>query len=238
MTTAPSRPRIIRVTSTSELPEALRIHGIATDRPVLACIGGAGGLTEQDRSALTELLRIHLIPAVDRLGATIVDGGTDAGIMRAIGQVRAATGSSFQLIGVAAAGAVHQPDSAEQPSTDAAEIEQNHTHIVLVPGDSWGDETPWLSAAARIIAGEKPSATLVVNGGSITMDDALASLVAQRRVIVLGGSGRAADEIAGARSGAPASEPAKEISASPLTTIVAMSDPAAVLKTISEALTA
>jgi hypothetical protein len=238
MTTAPSSPRIIRVTSTSELPEALQIHGIATDRPVLACIGGAGGLTEQDRSALNELLRVHLIPAVDRLGATIVDGGTDAGIMSAIGQVRAATGSSFQLIGVAATGTVHQPDSVEQPSTDAADIEPNHTHIVLVPGDSWGDETPWLSAVARVIAGEKPSATLVVNGGSITMDDALASLEAQRRVIVLEGSGRAADEIAGARSGAPASGPAKEISASPLTTIAAVSDPTAVVEAIGDALTA
>jgi len=236
--TAPSGPQIIRVTSTAELPEALRIHGIAIDRPALACVGGAAGLTEQDRSALTELVRIHLLPAVDGLGATIVDGGTDAGIMSAIGQVRAATGSSCQLIGVAATGTVHPPDSVEQPSTDVAEIEPNHTHIVLVPGDSWGDETPWLSAVAGVIAGERPSATLVVNGGSITMDDALASLGAQRPVLVLGGSGRAADEIADARSGAPASAPAKDISASPLTTIVAMNDPAAVVKAVADALTA
>ena len=236
MTTAPSRPTIIRVTGTSELPEALRTHEIATDRAVLVCVGGAGGLPEQDRAALTELLRGHLIPAVDRLSATIVDGGTDAGIMSAIGRVRAATGSSFQLIGVAAAGTVNAPDSADQPPTDAAEIEPNHTHIVLVPGDAWGDETPWLTAVARSIAGEKPSATLVVNGGSISMNDALASIGARRPVIVLGGSGRAADEIAGARSGSPASDAAKEISASPLTTIVAMADPEAVLKTISDAL--
>jgi hypothetical protein len=237
MTTAHTRPTIIRVTSTSELQEALRAHEVAIGRPVLVCVGGAGGLTEQDRSTLTELLRLHLIPTVERLGVTIIDGGTDAGIMSAIGQVRAATGSSFQLVGVAAAGTVHQPDSADQPSTDAAAIEPNHTHVVLVPGDAWGDETPWLSAVAGSVAGQKPSATLVVNGGSITMHDALASLGAQRRVIVLAGSGRAADEIAGARSGAPASEAAKEISLSPLTTIVTMSDPAAVLRAISDALT-
>jgi hypothetical protein len=236
MTTAPSRPTIVRVTSTSELPEALRTHEIASDRAVLVCIGGAGGLSEQDRAALTELLGSHLILAIDRLGATIVDGGTDAGIMSAIGQVRAASGSSFQLIGVAAAGTVNQPDSAEQPPTDAAEIEPNHTHIVLVPGDAWGDETPWLSAVARSIAGEKPSATLVVNGGTISMNDALTSIGAERPVIVLGGSGRAADEIAGARSGAPANDAAKEVSASPLTTVVALSDPAAVVRAISDAL--
>ena len=236
MTTAPSRPTIIRVTSTSDLAEALRSHDVLVERPVLACVGGAGGLSEQDRAALTELLRVHLIPAVDGLGATVVDGGTDAGIMSAIGRVRATSGSSFQLIGVAAAGTVNVPDSADQSSADAADIEPNHTHIVLVPGDAWGDETPWLSAVARSIAGEKPSATLFVNGGSISMDDALASLEAHRPVIVLGGSGRAADEIAGARSGAPASDAATQISASPLTTVVAMSDPSAVLRAISDAL--
>jgi hypothetical protein len=236
MTTAPSRPTIIGVTSTSELPEALRSHDVAFDRPVLVCVGGAGGLSEQDRAALTELLRVHLIPAVDGLGVTVVDGGTDAGVMSAIGRVRAAIGGSFQLIGVAAAGTVNAPDSAERPPADAADIEPNHTHIVLVPGDAWGDETPWLSAVAGSIAGESPSATLLINGGTISFNDALASLEARRPVIVLDGSGRAADEIAGAHSGAPASDAAREISASPLTTVVAMSDPAAVLVAISDAL--
>jgi len=231
-------PRIIRVTSTSELREALRTHEIVVDRPVLACVGGAGGLSEQDRSALTDLLRSHLVPAVERLGASIVDGGTDAGIMSAIGRVRSETGSAFQLIGVAAAGTVNDPDSAEQPSTDAADLEPNHTHVVLVPGNSWGDETPWLSAVAGGIAGERPSATLVVNGGGIALDDALASLEAQRPVIVLGGSGRAADEIAGARLGAPASDAATEIAASPLTTVVTLSDPAAVAGAVIDVLTA
>lgn len=235
MTTAPS---IIRVTSTSELQAAMRNHGIVTDRPVLACVGGAGGLSEQTRSALAELLRMHLVPVVERLGATIVDGGTDAGIMSAIGRVRAATGSSFQLIGVAATGTVNDPVSAEQPSADAADIEPNHTHLVLVPGDAWGDETAWLSAVAGDIAGERPSATLVVNGGSITMNDALASLEAQRSVIVLGGSGRAADEIAGAHAGVPASDAATRILASPLTTVVAMSDAPAVVRAVWDALTA
>jgi hypothetical protein len=68
------------------------------------------------------------------------------------------------------------------------------------------------------------------------MNDALTSIGAERPVIVLGGSGRAADEIAGARSGAPANDAAKEVSASPLTTVVALSDPAAVVRAISDAL--
>lgn len=227
---------LIRVHSLSELDKALRDNAIGTERPVLSCVGGAAGIAEHDLATLAELLRAQLIPAIEELAVTIVDGGTDSGIMRLIGQARAATRSSFQLIGVTASGTVRQPGSPEPHSDDTAEIEPNHTHIVLVPGESWGDETPWLSAVTETIAAGMPSATLVINGGSITFNDARASLDAQRPLIVLAGSGRAADEIADARAGKPAGEKAQEIAASPLTTIVSMRDPDGVLDAIESIL--
>lgn len=232
-----TRPATITVASESDLYDALRANAIETPRPVLVCVGGAAGVTEEDLAALAELLNVHLIPAVDKSSITVVDGGTDAGIMRLLGQGRSATHSSFQLVGVAATGTVRLPDSARPHSDDTAEIEPNHTHIVLVPGDTWGDETPWLSAVAAAIADGMPSATLVVNGGSITFDDTLASLLAHRPVIVLADSGRAADEIASARTGQRVSEPAQEIADSPLTTVVSMRDPAAVLTAVTDLLT-
>lgn len=230
-----TRPATIMVATESGLCNALRTNAIEIPRPVLACVGGAAGVTEEDIAALAELLNAHLVPMVDKSSVTVVDGGTDAGIMRLLGQARSATHSSFQLVGVAATGTVRLPD--RPPPDDAAAIEPNHTHIVLVPGDTWGDETPWLSAVASTIADGMPSATLVINGGSITFDDTLASLRAHRPVIVLAGSGRAADEIAAARAGQPVSDPAHEIADSPLTTVVAMRDPAAVLAAVANLLT-
>ena len=227
---------VIRVHSPVELDKALRDNAIGTGRPVLSCVGGAAGIADQDLATLAELLRARLIPAIDGSAVTIVDGGTDAGIMRLIGQARAATGGSFQLIGVAAEGTVHPPESPQPSPDDAVEIEPNHTHIVLVPGESWGDETPWLSAVTGAIAAGMPSATLVINGGSITFNDARASLDAQRPLIVLAGSGRAADEIADARAGKPAGAQALDIAGSQLTTIVSMRDPDAVLNAIERAL--
>jgi hypothetical protein len=229
-------PAIIRVTNAGDLDRALRDNAVQTERPVLACVGGAAGIDDGDVAALAELLTAHVIPVVDKYSATIVDGGTDSGIMRLIGQARSATHGSFQLIGVVAAGTVRLPDSAEPQIDDAADIEPNHTHIVVVPGDSWGDETPWLSAVADKIASDMPSATLVINGGSITLDDALASVLAQRPVIVLADSGRAADEIAGAQTGVSAGESAQAIADSPLTTVVSMRDPARLISAITDAL--
>lgn len=229
-------PAIIRVTNARDLDRALRDNAVRTGLPVLACVGGAAGIDDGDLLALAELMTTHVIPVVDRCSATIVDGGTDSGIMRLIGQARSATRSSFQLIGVVAAGTVRLPVPAEPHIDDAADIEPNHTHIVVVPGDSWGDETPWLSAVADRIASGMPSATLVINGGSITLDDALASVLAQRPVIVLADSGRAADEIAGAQTGLSARESAQAIADSPLTTVVSMRDPARLVAAITAAL--
>jgi len=229
-------PPITEIASESDLQKVLSASAIKTSLPVLACVGGAAGIAEDEMAALADLLTSHVIPLVDKMSVTIVDGGTDSGVMRLIGQARAAINGSFQLVGVAAAGTVRVPDAPEPPSNDAADIEPNHTHVVLVPGDSWGDETPWLSAVAAMIAADMPSATLVVNGGAITLDDALASLRAHRPVIVLAGSGRAADEIAGARTGLPAGDPAQEVADSPLTTIVSMRDETSVLAVVTRAL--
>jgi SLOG in TRPM, prokaryote len=231
-------PQVIRLSDLSMLPEVLRSNGISTGRPVLACVGGAAGLLEKDLSALTELLRDDLIPAINRWAVTIVDGGTDSGIMRLVGRARLSLNCSFQLIGVAAAGTVRQPGSAEPVRDDAADIEPNHSHVILVPGDSWGDETPWLSAVVGAIAAGVSSATLVVNGGSVTMNDALTSLNAQRPVIILDGSGRAADEIARATDETSESEQANAIAASPLTRIVPMEQPERIVRTIKSALKA
>jgi hypothetical protein len=230
-------PSIIRVPSTSGLDKALLDNVVQIERPVLVCVGGAAGISAPDLASLAELFRVQLIPMIDERAITVVDGGTDAGIMRLIGQAREAIGGSFQLIGVAAEGTVQSSDSAEPRSGDGAEIEPNHTHIVLVPGDSWGDETPWLSAIAAAVAGRKPSATLVINGGSITLDDALTSLQAGRPTIVIEGSGRASDEIADARAGKPAGVPAGTIADSELTTIVPMHEPDRILQAIRRALT-
>jgi hypothetical protein len=231
-------PTIVAIASESEIQEALSTSDIRTSRAVLVCVGGAAGVAEEDAAALADLLAAHVIPVVDKLPATIVDGGTDAGIMRLIGRARAATNSSFQLVGVAAAGTVRVPNAPAPPADDAADLEPNHTHVVLVPGDSWGDETPWLSAVAATIAADMPSATLVINGGAITFDDALTSMRARRPLIVLAGSGRAADEIACARAGRRAGDSAKKLADSPLTTVVSMRDPASVLAAITHTLTA
>lgn len=231
-----STPKLIPVRFSQDLPDALHRNGVDVDRPVLVCVGGAAGMSPEHTEALQATFRDFVAPALDRWSAAVVDGGTDSGVMRLVGRARSEAGSAFTLIGVAADGTVERPGAPDRE--DAAPLEPNHTHAVLVPGETWGDETPWISAVSAHVAGSSPSVTMLINGGRIALNDAQASLDAGRPLLVVAGSGRSADEIAGARAGRPAAGQASAIASSPLTSIVDGSDGSAILAGIAGVLAA
>jgi hypothetical protein len=174
-----------------QLPAALDALGAPSPRPVLVCVGGADGMSEDD-AARVRMVVDHVVPVVERLDAVVVDGGTDAGLMRALGRARAARGDSFWLLGVAAEGTVEEAD-----------LEPHHSGVLLVPGDRWGDETPWLADAAACLSGPRRSATLLLNGGDVARADVERSLADGRPVLVVAGSGRLADVLASSGRGTP-----------------------------------
>lgn len=224
-------PDHARVDQPADLPAALRALDIGVHRPVLVLVGGAGGMTPEHLAATEEILQERIIPALDLWRAAVVDGGTDSGIMRVMGQSRAAAGAHFPLVGVAAEGTVILPGKA--PAAGAAPLESSHTHVVLVPGDAWGDESPWLSRVATAIADGQPSLTLVINGGQITYDDIDHSLQAGRPVVVVAGTGRTADAIAASARGDTEDSRAEMVAADPGTRIVPLNDPQVLYEAIA-----
>lgn len=178
----PMRAQRVRVRD--DLPAALDTLGVPSPRPVVVCVGGADGMSDDDAARVAVVVD-HVVPVVERLGAVVVDGGTDAGLMRALGRARAERGDSFWLLGVAAEGTVQGSD-----------LELHHSGVLLVPGDRWGDETPWLADAAACLSGRLPSATLLLNGGDVARGDVERSVADGRPVLVVSGSGRLADALA------------------------------------------
>ena len=233
----PTRRSLIRVTRLRDIPTALDTHQLRRGRPVLVLVGGADAMDRSVLTPLDQVLRAVVLPLLDRLDAAALDGGTDSGVMRVIGRARTDASHRFPLVGVAAEGTVVVPGtSATGPGR--VELEPNHTHVILVPGSEWGDESPWLSEIADIVADGAPSVTVVVNGGEITFDDALASLDRRRPVVVLAGTGRTADEIAGARAGRPADPRAAKIAAAGLTHVLPIDDAAAIADVLEASLDA
>ena len=189
----------VRVNTEDDLAGVPSALGLSRGRPVLVLVGGAGGLGDAQQRVQPFFDRV-LVPLIGKTQGIVVDGGTDAGIMRLIGHASRRTDVPVDLVGVAAAGTILLPGE-EDPGGDRAQLEPNHSRFLLVPGDDWGDESPWLARVAGVLAGSAPSVTVLVNGGAISRQDVVNSVQAGRPVITVRGSGREADRLADAVGG-------------------------------------
>jgi hypothetical protein len=190
--------RLIQIAPGEDLGGALMGLGLLPPRRVLVLVGGAAGLSARTARRLERLFRETLAPLVDDLGAIAIDGGTDAGVMSCMGLARERSGSAFPLLGVAAAGTVRRPGPHPDPEGGHTPLEPHHSHFLLVPGRDWGDEAPWIGAAAGALSRGSAGITLVAGGGRITRADLMLSLRAGRPAVLLAGTGGTADQCAGA----------------------------------------
>ncbi|MBF2089400.1 MAG: hypothetical protein IGR80_04150 [Synechococcales cyanobacterium K44_A2020_017] len=212
-----------RSTTRSKIGPLLTQLGLPMARPTLVVVGGASGISEESFSQLRSLFTEVLAPVIQSLDGVVIDGGTDAGVMKLMGEARQATASTFPLVGVAAIGTVILPQSCTLPSDENAPLEPHHTHFVLVPGGLWGDEAPWIANVATALNVDAPSVTVLVNGGRIAWQDASNSVRVGRPVLVIAGSGRTADELAAAVRGELSSDRATDLIDSGLIHIVDLS---------------
>lgn len=191
----PGRPvaKAVRVDADDDLGGAIAALGLE-QRPTLVVVGGAEGLAGRESDEAGALFEGTVAPVVEELGAQVVDGGTDSGVMQLLGRARRELGLGFPLIGVAARGNVAVPGEPAGP--DAVPLEPNHSHFLLVEGDGWGRESPWIARLAGELADHGRSATLLVHGGDISWDDAAESVARGRTVVAVAGSGGAADAVA------------------------------------------
>lgn len=204
----------ITVSEIAELPSALEEIGLGGSHPILVIVGGASQISDTDFIRIQSLFVKVLAPIAETLGAYVVDGGTDAGVMRLMGYARSYIKAQFPLIGVAPIGKVILPEQTTPSSDDASPLQSDHTHFVLVPGNNWGDESSWIVDVATVLAGKHPSVTVLINGGEITFADALNSVTAGRLVMAIAGSGRTADKLASALEGCITDERATKLAAS------------------------
>ena len=222
----------VRVAALDKLPEALTALGLVPPRPVLVVVGGAGGLGDSDVERLRALFVEAIVPVISDQHAIGIDGGTLSGVMKLFGESRVAAEADFPLVGVVAEGTVRLPGSPE--SNDAADLDPRHSHFVIVPGTEWGDESPWIARVATVLAADAPSITVLINGGAIAMDDVERSMDAGREVVVIEGSGRAADELAAALTGLTTGTRAADVAGRFGIRSLPVGDPAALARSLSE----
>ncbi|MBE7385343.1 MAG: hypothetical protein F6J95_028580 [Leptolyngbya sp. SIO1E4] len=213
-----------------DIPPCLDSLRLTDRRPTLVIVGGASGLDNDQQMQLDSLFNYVLAPLAEELQLHVVDGGTDAGVMGLMGRARTAIGGTFSLVGVAPRLLVNLPDcGVEHP--DASILEPHHSHCILVPGKNWGDESAWMAEIATQLSGPHGSMTVLINGGSITWQDARASVNAGREIVIMAGSGRTADVMVKALAGKGIDDPRmKPLLSSGLLSAVDLEDNPAHLK--------
>ncbi len=188
-------PTTILVAQTTPGAEIAARLGLRPARPVAVVMGGAGKLSDADRARLEKQVHEGLAPALARCGAAVLDGGTDSGLMGMLNAALAAIGYAGPYIGVAPVGKLAQPDD---PRPDTYPIGHQHSHIVQVEGQEFGEERgPLFALAAALSAGQRTLGVLG-NGGSGAEQELLENVRQNREVLLLRGSGRLADELADA----------------------------------------
>ena len=193
----PGRPRVLEVSSVGPEKNAQLSSLIAEIRSQADAFvflsGGASKMHQDHQRQLLAMFEALSLVAKGGRRIAVGDGGTQAGIMEAAGQARRASGNAFPLIGVAPARDI-------QPRGKTP-LDPNHSHVVAVDNpsapaqDSWGSETDTMYWLFAKLAEGRPSVTIVANGGGITLREVESSVRAGRRIILIEGSGRAADAI-------------------------------------------
>ncbi|NEQ52303.1 MAG: hypothetical protein F6K11_19540, partial [Leptolyngbya sp. SIO3F4] len=125
-------------------------------------------MSAESQAKLLRFFNETLATTSEKLGITVLDGGTDAGVNHMMGQARNHINGQFNLVGVAPFNRVIVPGGTSQPQLQndsgypPVDLEPHHTHFFLVPGENWGSESRWLAHFSSVLAGHFPSMTMLI----------------------------------------------------------------------------
>lgn len=182
----------------SKLPQALSELHLKGPYPVIVLIGGE---IDKKHAAVTQQAVQTISSIAHDLGAAVICGGTNMGIMAEIGHTRRRNHHEFPLIGIAPAELVTWPQGPKSTKflwwgKERWPLQPHYSHFILVPGNAFGDESPWIVDTATLLSQTRGAVTILINGGDVSRKDIELSLQHGRRVIALSHTGRLADELA------------------------------------------
>lgn len=171
--------------------------GLLTPRPTIFISGGASAMSDEDIERTRILMNEGIAAFAEKYNITVVDGGTEAGVMDMIGDAREKNGYKFPLIGVAPIHKISYPGYVGR-STEST-LQPGHSHFVLVDSDEWGGESSLIvSLAKALAANQAPIMGILINGGKIAEREVYLATTqgdSKMPLLVVDGSGRTADNI-------------------------------------------
>ena len=127
----------------SNLAEAIAALGFHDGHPVIVLVGGE--IEEQQRDVTRHAIQA-IAKTAENMGAVIICGGTDMGVMAEIGQIRSQNAYKFPLIGVTPEELVTWPGGPLNTKflwlgKQRWQLASHYSHFILIPGSQFGDES-------------------------------------------------------------------------------------------------
>jgi hypothetical protein len=187
----------VRLEADANPQKIIDVFSLLSPRPTIFITGGASAMSEEDIQQTRRLIEEGIATFAQKHRITVIDGGTEAGVMEMIGTARKKKNYNFPLVGVAPIHKVSWPGY--QGRSSEATLQAGHSHFVLVDSDEWGGESNMIvSLSKKIAAGKSPIVGVLINGGKIAEREVyLATAQGENRMplIIIDGSGRTADKI-------------------------------------------
>lgn len=183
----------IHVPAQTPPPQALAALALPPYAGTLLVHGGAGNMEPELIEAVRHFMTEGLAPLAQEHTLLVIDGGTQSGAARILGDARQAIDGTFPLVGVVPHRYVLYPGG---PSfaPDRIPLNPAHTHFIFVDGEEFGVESGLMVGLLR--ASGKPGLALIVNGGDIVLNEVRAHSVMRNTLVAVNGSGRIADKLA------------------------------------------
>jgi hypothetical protein len=183
-----------RAEDAAAIVAGLGLESTTPTRPVILVCGGAD-LAGAALERADALIGTGVASAAKTVGAAVVDGATDAGVMRLTGEARARRPQALPiLVGVAPKGLVSYPGGPEQ-GQERVPLEENHTHFVLADSAEWGGETRLMMDVAQALARGGRMAMVLAGGGKVARSEVQQAVRRGWPVFVAVGTGDLADEL-------------------------------------------
>jgi hypothetical protein len=191
--------RVVEASANVAARDIINALNIKPPNAMILIFGGAANNLEPSSNSYLEQIFAYIAQLAADIDGLIIDGGTESGVMKLMGQKVAQIQSNPpQILGIAPMGKVTSPEGeVKEIADDTASLEPNHSHFVLIQGNRWGDETDKMFEIIGALPDE-PIQTVVIlaGGGEISKKEILHSVRHGLPIIVIENTGKLADEIA------------------------------------------
>jgi hypothetical protein len=191
--------RMVEASANVAARDIINALSLEPPKAIILIFGGAANNLEPSSNSYLEQIFACLAQLTLDIDGLIIDGGTEFGVMKLMGQkVAEIQFKPPQILGIAPSGKVTYPEGeVKEIAENRASLDPNHSHFVLVQGNQWGDETDKMFEIIGSLSEEPiPTLAILAGGGEISKREILHSVRHGLPIIVIENTGKLADEIA------------------------------------------